>query len=74
MGIFNFGKKNAQPVQSAATGAAVPDAQPVDMGKLAELALRTIQDGILIVNKDVHTSDSLRGCSIYRRFQMIQEI
>ena len=52
MGILNFGKKKTQPVQSAATGAAVPAAQPVDSGKLAELALKTIQDGILIVNKD----------------------
>ena len=52
MGILNFGKKKTQPVQSAATGAATPVAQPVDSGKLAELALKTIQDGILIVNKD----------------------
>lgn len=50
MGILNFGKKKVQPVQSAATGAA--PVGPVDTGKLAELALRTIQDGILIVNKD----------------------
>ena len=49
MGIFNFGKKS-QPVQSAATG--VAPVTPVDAGKLAELALKTIQDGILIVNKD----------------------
>ena len=55
MGIFNFGKKTTtQPLASAAanpTQAAAP-ATPVDAGKLAVLALETIQDGILIVNKD----------------------
>lgn len=52
MGILNFGKKKIQPVQSAATGAAQAPTEPVDTGKLAELALKTIQDGILIVNKE----------------------
>ena len=54
MGIFNFGKKTTQPLASAATNpvqAAAP-ATPVDAGKLAVMALETIQDGILIVNKD----------------------
>lgn len=50
MGIFNFGKKQSAPIGSAATG--VAPATPVDAGRLAELALKTIQDGILIVNKD----------------------
>lgn len=54
MGIFNFGKKTTQPLASAAvnpTQGAAP-ATPVDAGKLAIMALETIQDGIVIVNKD----------------------
>ncbi|MBQ3294746.1 PAS domain-containing protein [Candidatus Saccharibacteria bacterium] len=55
MGIFNFGKKTVtQPLASAATNPtqATAPTTPVDTGKLAVLALETIQDGILIVNKD----------------------
>ncbi|MBQ2638249.1 PAS domain-containing protein [Candidatus Saccharibacteria bacterium] len=37
-------------MQSAASG--MTPVGPVDTGKLAELALRTIQDGVLIANKD----------------------
>ena len=50
MGIFNKGKKNSTPISSAASGEA--PATPVDAGRLAEVALKTIHDGILIVNKD----------------------
>ena len=50
MGIFNFGKKPTQPLASAAAG--VAPAAPAEAGRLAELALKTIQDGILIINKD----------------------
>lgn len=54
MGIFNFGKKPAaQPIASAAwSTTTTPPPTSVDAGRLAELALKTIQDGILIVNKD----------------------
>ena len=50
MGIFNIGKKNnAQPVP--ATPGTVPSAQ-IDAGHLAEVALKTIHDGVIIVDKD----------------------
>jgi len=49
MGIFSM-KKNSQTAQQAAQ--AVAPLNPVETGKLADLALKTIQDGILIVNKD----------------------
>ncbi|MBR3319735.1 PAS domain-containing protein [Candidatus Saccharibacteria bacterium] len=52
MGIFNFGKKaTTQPITPGSQASAA-SAAPVDAGKLAILALETIQDGILIVNKD----------------------
>ena len=50
MGIFNIGKKNTPQITSAASGV-VPVA-PVDTSHLAELALKTIHDGIVIINKD----------------------
>ena len=50
MGIFNKRKKTNSPITSAASGEA--PATPVDAGRLAELAFKTIHDGILIVNKD----------------------
>lgn len=50
MGIFNFGKKNVQPITPGAISATPVTA--VDTARLAELALKTIQDGILIVDKD----------------------
>ncbi len=49
MGIFNI-KKNSQSAQQSTQ--AVAPVNPIDTGKLADLALKTIQDGILIVNKD----------------------
>ena len=54
MGIFNFGNKPAaQPIASGAwSTTTTPPPTTVDAGRLAELALKTIQDGILIVNKD----------------------
>ena len=53
MGIFNFGKKTATaPLVSAAQGATPVTPTQDDVARLADLALRTIHDGILIVNKD----------------------
>ena len=54
MGIFNFRKKApVAPIASAAMGQAVPVQAPqVDAAQLAELALKTIQDGVLIVDKN----------------------
>lgn len=50
MGIFNIGKKSTAPIQPGSAGNV--SASSMDAGHLAELALRTIRDGIIIVNKD----------------------
>lgn len=50
MGIFNFGKNNT-PAAPITPGSVAP-ATPTDTGRLATLALNTIHDGIVIVNKD----------------------
>ncbi|MBR5389302.1 PAS domain-containing protein [Candidatus Saccharibacteria bacterium] len=50
MGIFNIGKKsNAQILPAAAGGVSNVT---VEANRLAELALKTIHDGVLILNKD----------------------
>ena len=50
MGIFNIGKKsNAQILPAAAGGVSNATAEA---NRLAELALKTIHDGVLILNKD----------------------
>jgi signal transduction histidine kinase len=50
VGIFNIGKKSTTPIVPGSAGDV--SAPSMDTGHLAELALRTIRDGIIIVNKD----------------------
>ena len=50
MGIFNIKKKSTTPIASGSAGGV--SVSTMDTGHLAELALRTIHDGIIIVNKD----------------------
>lgn len=52
MGIFNFGKNNSPAAPSTPGSATVAPANPADTGRLAAVALNTIQDGVIIVNKD----------------------
>ncbi len=53
MGIFNFGKNNspATPITPGSVNSVAPTTA-TDTGRLAVLALNTIQDGVVIVNKD----------------------
>lgn len=52
MSLFDNLKKTKKPKDSAAKSQVVAPQTPVDAGRLADLVLKSIQDGVIIVNKD----------------------